>query len=79
LENLACDLFYFRELTIRIINFNLTDPEEQKKCFHWTNIRPLIKKDNLSKGTKVPEKEELNKRSQTIDEFISPIFIKLTL
>ena len=30
--------------------FNLEDPEEQKKCFHWTNLQPLWAIDNLKKG-----------------------------
>lgn len=33
-------------------SFNLEDLEEQKKCFHWTNLQPLWAKDNLSKGAK---------------------------
>ena len=32
--------------------FNLEDPEEQKKCFHWTNLQPLWALDNLRKGDK---------------------------
>jgi len=30
-------------------SFDLTDPEQQKECFHYTNHRPLWQKDNLSK------------------------------
>lgn len=29
--------------------FDLTDPKQQKQCFHYTNLRPLWAKDNLSR------------------------------
>ncbi|MFA6433027.1 MAG: hypothetical protein WCV82_04450 [Candidatus Paceibacterota bacterium] len=29
--------------------FDLTDPEQQKACFHWTNLQPLWGKDHLVK------------------------------
>ena len=32
--------------------FNLLDEEEQKKCFHYTNLQPLWAFENLSKGCK---------------------------
>lgn len=34
-------------------SFNLTDPEQQKICFHWSNLQPLFVLDNLSKGAKI--------------------------
>lgn len=34
-------------------SFDLTDPEQQKKCFHYTNLQPLWAKDNMSKGDNI--------------------------
>ena len=33
--------------------FDLTDPEQQRQCFHYTNLQPLWAKQNLSKGSKL--------------------------
>lgn len=33
-------------------SFNLTKPEDQQKCFNYTNLQPLWAKDNLSKHDK---------------------------
>lgn len=34
-------------------SFDLTDPEQQKKCFHYTNLQPLWASENMSKGAKL--------------------------
>mgnify|MGYP005749717039 CR=1 FL=1 len=33
-------------------SFDLTDVEQQKQCFHYTNLQPLFAKDNRIKGGK---------------------------
>jgi hypothetical protein len=33
-------------------SFDLTDLEQQKECFHYTNLQPLWAKENLSKSNK---------------------------
>jgi len=34
-------------------SFDLQDPEQQKKCFHYSNLQPLWETDNLKKGNKI--------------------------
>lgn len=33
-------------------SFNLTDPAQQRECFHYTNLQPLWSIDNIKKGNK---------------------------
>lgn len=35
--------------------FDLTKKEEQKKCFHYTNLQPLWAEENLKKGARYEE------------------------
>lgn len=32
--------------------FDLTDSEQQRICFHWTNLQPLFAGENIRKGNK---------------------------
>ena len=34
-------------------SFDLSDPKQQRECFHYTNLQPLWEKENLSKGSKI--------------------------
>jgi hypothetical protein len=34
-------------------SFDLTDPKQQKECFHYTNLQPLWAEDNLRKSDKL--------------------------
>lgn len=35
------------------VSFNLKDEEEQKKCFHYSNLQPLWKTENRMKGARI--------------------------
>jgi hypothetical protein len=33
-------------------DFDLMDPEQQRQCFHYTNLQPLWAEDNIQKGAR---------------------------
>jgi hypothetical protein len=38
-----------------IVAFNLTDPEQIRRCFHFSNLRPLRARDNLRKSRRITD------------------------
>lgn len=50
-------------------SFDLTKEEEQKKCFHWTNLQPLEGTYNIIKGDKIDQSEILNQKIK-VQEFL---------
>ncbi len=51
--------------------FDLTNNNEVLRCFHWSNIQPLDKIDNLSKG------DNTNKLEQFLQQLKIDVFIKI--
>jgi hypothetical protein len=39
--------------------FDMSDPEQQKRAWHYTNLRPLWADDNLKKSNKIEERQLL--------------------
>lgn len=58
-DGMSWDLFMSGEIHIDHIKpcakFDLTNEDEQRKCFHYTNLQPLWKIDNLRKHAKYDE------------------------
>jgi hypothetical protein len=47
--------------------FDLTDIEEQKKCFHYSNMQPLWADENIKKGAKYPQPEQAQSDISAMD------------
>lgn len=49
--------------------FDLTNIEDQKKCFSWKNLRPCLKEENMVKGDKII-KELVEQQSNLVLKFL---------
>jgi hypothetical protein len=52
-----------------VASFDLSKIEEQNKCFHWSNLQPLTKKQNLSKNSKMPSDTDIELHLNKIIKF----------
>ena len=51
-ENYGFDGWHVDHI-VPCVSFDLSAPEQQQKCFNYTNLQPLWAKDNLSKNAKL--------------------------
>lgn len=58
--------------TIPVSLFNLTNNEEAKACFHWSNLKPMYAKDNMSKKNNLTI-DELNEHESRLNSFLQTI------
>jgi len=50
-----------------VSRFNLRNEEQFRQCFHFSNLQPLFKEDNIKKGNKWSDKDEKNWRENICD------------
>lgn len=61
--------YWHLDHVIAINLFDMTSQENRKVCFHWTNLRPLEKTENMSKSDKF-KIEDILKHRQTVQNFV---------
>ena len=52
-------------------SFDLTNIEEQKKCFHWKNIQILTKENNLKKSNSIISQELIDEHNLKVNNFLN--------
>lgn len=50
-------------------SFDLTNEDNKKTCFHWTNLRPLCKRENALKSDKICH-ETITKHEDIVKTYI---------
>lgn len=56
--------------TVPCSMFNLVDKDEQKKCFHWSNMKPMYANENIAKNNKATS-SEIKQHEERLGEFIA--------
>ena len=81
IEYLGCDTETLKEHFMKKMTdektfdkFNLADEEELLKCCHFTNLQPLLVKDNLELNNKWTEENKLYRNEHII---YKPDFIEI--
>lgn len=66
--------------TIPCKAFDLDDEEQKKQCFHWTNLAPLEKIENIKKGGKVCQEyiDAQNDRLEMFEIFKDEVYPRIT-
>lgn len=62
--------------------FDQADPDEQEKCWHWSNYQPLFGSENMSKQDKISDVDietHIHKIDAFIDEYNDEISDEMTL
>jgi hypothetical protein len=45
-------------------DFDLTDPAQQRECFHWNNLQPMWEPENNRKGARPETEGEMVARTE---------------
>ena len=58
-----------------VSRFNLNDPDEFMKCSHYTNLQPLLIKDNLEKSNKWTNENEIFWKEHICNKEYIPLYL----
>lgn len=52
-----------------VCSYDLSEKQQCEECFHWTNLQPLMKRDNLVKNGKL-DHHMIEQHKQKVQEFL---------